>query len=175
MLGPINNYPPQKSCLRTPFNQKQKVFWVISLFMPGNIVICTFLGLKSKMAILARTIAPSNFQWCYFCSQCAKMVGQVSTFSFYCVRFRCYNALKERGFSRNVLFQHSKPKLPFPAKTQVPASSRCVILVLHSRFSGGRHQLCLSTVYGLGAMTCANMPKYGRYHGYGQNTIGHSS
>ena len=61
VLGPINNYPPQKSCLRTPFNQKHKVFWVNSLFMPGNIVICTFLGLKSKMAILARTIAPSNF------------------------------------------------------------------------------------------------------------------
>ena len=61
MFGPINNYPPQKSCLRTPFNQKQNFFWVISLFMPGNIVICTFLGLKSKMAILARTIAPSNF------------------------------------------------------------------------------------------------------------------
>ena len=54
MLGPMNNNPPQKSCLRTPFNQKQKIFWVISLFMPGNIVICTFLGLKSKMAILAR-------------------------------------------------------------------------------------------------------------------------
>ena len=158
MLGPINNYPPQKSCLRTPFNQKQKVFWVISLFMPGNIVICTFLGLKSKMAILARTIAPSNFQWCYFCSQCAKMVGQVSTFSFYCVRFRCYNALKERGFSRNVLFQHSKPKLPFPAKMQVPESSCYVILVLHSRISGGRHQPFLPTVYGSGAMTDCILP-----------------
>ena len=81
--------------------------------------------------------------------------------------------VKGAEFLAKCAFSALKTKIAISGKIKVPASSRCVILVLHSRFSGGRNQLCLSTVYGLGAMTCANMPKYGRYHG--QNTIGHSS